>query len=315
MNRVVVPKNLKGKPLFNFMVKNKAAILGTKKAGIKYSDSLVSAPSVTVKRKAGSVNKAGTLSIDDMEDGVVHVKVSCNAAWWCDEAMDVLTDKCYDKSIAEKGTLIPHIADHIHLSTNHVGDVTAVYTQKVPLKDLGIDAAGNTTCAIMETDVREDYNEQTYKFYKNGKINQHSIGLIYVSIGMCINDKDYLPEYELWNKYYDKVINKAEVDECGYFFIVPEIKWIENSCVLFACNELTPTLEITDTDTAAKSTDASPSINKSMVLCPNCEKRFNADDSTNCPGCGQYVSLNSTAIEHSTFDAIKAIQQTTFIKL
>ena len=76
------------------------------------------------------------------------------------------------------------------------------------------------------------------------KINQHSIGLMYISLGLCINNKDYLPEFELWGKYYDKVINKDVVDEAGYFWIVPEIKVLENSCVLFGSNELTPTLEV-----------------------------------------------------------------------
>jgi hypothetical protein len=136
--------------------------------------------------------------------------------------------------------------------------VQAVYKQQISLKDLGLDMNGKTTALVFETLVREDYNEDTYKFYKNGKINQHSIGLMYISLGLCINNKDYLPEYELWGKYYDKVINKDVVDEAGYFWIVPEIKVLENSCVLFGSNELTPTLEVisnepSEDDTQGKS--------------------------------------------------------------
>jgi len=317
MSRILIPENLKGKALFNFLIANKAGLIATKKASIKYTDPLVCQPSLLTSYKVAAKKEMSGADQDD-DTGVVKVKVVGNSAWWCDSQMDVLTDTCYDKSIKEKGNLIPHIADHIHLSTNHVADVKAVYTQKISLKDLGLDLPGSTTAFVMESDVREDYNEDTYKFYKNGKINQHSIGLQYISIGMCINDKDYLPEYELWKKYYDKVINKDVIDERGYFWIVPEIKIMENSCVLFGANILTPTLEVSDTGkSAAYGTGQQPSNDnhKSMVMCPNCAKHFDAPDdgSANCPSCGQYVSPNSSSAEVPTFDLSAAIQNTKFI--
>lgn len=318
--KTLIPENLKGKALYSYLVANKTKLIAAKKASLKYTNSLKFQPivSIPVKKKT---NKAAMMVTDMEEDGSLNVKVVCNASWWCDDQYDVLTDKAYDKSIADRGILIPHIADHIHTSTNHVGDVQAVYTQKIALKALGVDLPGSTTCAIMETNVLEDYNELTYKFYKNGKINQHSIGLLYVSIGMCINDKDYLPEYEMWQKYYDKVINKDVVDESGFFWIVPEIKWLENSCVWLGCNPLTPTLEVTDNDNEdtedvpGKSTHNQPS-EKSMAVCGNCGTVQEVPDTgnTNCSNCGQFMSANSTVVTVPTFDAIKAIKETTFIK-
>ncbi len=247
---ITIPQNLKGKELYKFLVANKAQLISQKKSVIKHTDPISFAPhfiSTPVATKQVGVKAAGE------EDEVVlpglgqlHVKVVANTAWFCDSGMDVLTDKCYDRSVKEKGILIPHIEDHTWKSTSHVGDVKSVYTQLVSFKDLGFKGSGMTTSLIFETLIREDYNCNVYKFYKNGKINQHSIGLFYMSIGLCINDKDYLPEFELWNKYYDKIINKELVDERGYFWIVPEIKVIENSCVLFGMNELTPTLETSE---------------------------------------------------------------------
>jgi hypothetical protein len=250
--KTIVPENLKGKELFKFLVENKGLLIATKKAAVKTSDPVhydtaIITPTKTVASKALQVEEvAGRNTVD--------VKVVANTAWFCDSQMDVLTDKAYEKTVKEKGTLIPHIADHIHKSTSHVADVKAVYTQLISLKDLGLDMAGSTTALIFESTVREDYNADTFKFYKNGKINQHSIGLLYVSIGLCINDKDYLPEYEMWNKYYPQVINKEVVDERGYFWIVPEIKLLENSCVLFGANSLTPTLDV-KTDTSSEPSD------------------------------------------------------------
>jgi hypothetical protein len=158
--------------------------------------------------------------------------------------MDVLTDTSYDASIAKRGTTIPHIADHNHTSTAHVGDVKAIYTKKLRCKDLGYNSEAETTALVMETTIREDYNSDVYTFYKAGKINQHSIGLSYVTIELALNSQveEDKAEYEVWQKYYPSIINKDLVDKKGYFWAVSEADIRENSCVLFGANALTPTL-------------------------------------------------------------------------
>lgn len=327
MSKTLIPEDLKGKELFKYLIANKSKLIATKKASLKYTDSIIAKPSIVPFIKTSATKAIVAPTEDELEEpGVLHVKVVANTAWICDHAMDVLTDKCYDKSIKEKGILIPHIADHIHTSTNHVGDVKAVYTEKLDLKDLGLDMPGKTTALIFETDVKEEYNELTYVFYKNGKINAHSIGLIYISIGLCINDEESIAEFDLWNKYYDKVINKDVIDEAGYFWIVPEIRVIENSSVMFPCNELTPTLSISDTgknqpqistDKQPPSTEEKEEVTKSVIGCPDCDYLFvpQPDSTPKCPNCGCFVSPNSTTIMLSdeTFDWKKAIEETIFI--
>lgn len=271
--RTTIPENLKGKELFKFLFENKASLIATKKAALKKCDPVIYTPELITPIKAGGIKAADPntpIADPKIGNGAIDVKVVANTAWWCDSHMDVLTDKCYNKSVKEKGNLIPHIKDHVHESDNHVGDVNKVYTMTINLKDLGINMPGTTTVLVFETTILEEYNSRVYKFYKNGKINKHSIGLIYISIGLCINDKDYLPEYELWNKYYDKVINKDVVDERGYFWIVPEINVMENSCVLFAACDPTPTLESEEkTDTIDEpdesSTHEQPSHKSSII--------------------------------------------------
>ncbi len=78
---------------------------------------------------------------------------------------------------------------------------------------------------------------------KLSKINQHSIGLKYIKIALAINDEDYKEEFEVWNKYFENVINKDKAEVNGFFWAVQEIKLIENSAVLFGSNEVTPTLD------------------------------------------------------------------------
>jgi hypothetical protein len=160
--------------------------------------------------------------------------------------MDVLTSDSYSESIKAKGISIPHIADHQQNSTAHVGDVTAVYTKELPLKELGLNQVGTTTALLMDTTIRKDYNEDVFKFYQNGKINQHSIGLRYQEIKLALNSKveDDKAEFAVWNELYPKIVNKELVDKRGYFWAVSKVDIIENSCVLFGANSLTPTLAI-----------------------------------------------------------------------
>jgi hypothetical protein len=269
--RITLPAHLKGKALCQYLVDNKASLIAQKMMLPIKSEPVCCDASFITPVKAGAVKADGTL-VAGLDPDVIGVKVVANAAWWCDGHMDVLTDKSYNKSIKEKGIGIPHINDHNWESTAHVGDVKGVYTQDVPLKDLGIKKnPGTTTCLIFETMIRKDYNEEVFKFYRNGKINQHSIGMQYLSIELAINDPDYEKEIDFWNKYIDKVINRDYVEEKGYFWLVPEIKIFENSCVLFGANELTPTLEIlksgeppvhtTSQQQATKLFDFSPLIN------------------------------------------------------
>lgn len=227
---------------------DKKSLLASKSAEIKYTDSLahaVARPTTTsvVKEASSKADEPVTLSV---KEDTLDVTIVCNTAWFVDSQMDVLTDSCYSKSVAEKGVNIPHIADHKQSSTSHVGDVTKVYTKKLPLADLGYEKEGSTTALVMESTVRKNYNEDVYKFYANGKINQHSIGLRYLDIQLAINSKheEDKEEFAVWEEGYEHIINKEAVDEKGYFWLVKEINIIENSCVLFGANSLTPTLEV-----------------------------------------------------------------------
>jgi hypothetical protein len=244
--RIKLP-DLPQKELFNYLTTNKKELIRQKKLlPIKSDGIFATAERITPLKEADE--KAGNETQETIDTGQLLVEVVGNSAWFCDSHMDVLTDTAYDKSIKEQGALLPHIKNHDHSADAHVGDVQEVYKKLVSLKRLGLEEKGSTTCMVWKTLIRKDYDEKIYKFYKNGKINQHSIALQYLSIGLCINDKEYLPEYELWSKYFDKIINKSLIEKSGYFWIVPEAKIYENSCVLFGANSLTGTLSTEEKD-------------------------------------------------------------------
>lgn len=244
-------KKEKQEEYFKYLKTNKALLITEKQLEVKHTDSITHAPTLARREpKAPSAQKDSSSPMDGPGDiperDSIDVTVVCNTAWYCDSQMDVLTDDSYTKSIKNKGISIPHIADHKQSSTAHVGDVTALYTKVMPLSELGLNQEGETTALVMESTVRKDYNDDVYKFYANGKINQHSIGLRYHDMELAINSKheDYKDEFAVWEANYPKVINKDKVDERGYFYLIKEVDIIENSCVLFGANSLTPTLSM-----------------------------------------------------------------------
>lgn len=238
--------HLEGKELFKALKANRDTIVKEKLTNTKYADAVVAPTTFAPREHRETSVKAEDGSTEEGAEapGTLKVTVVCNTAWFCDSHMDVLTGTAYDDSIAKRGTSIPHIADHNWESTAHVGDVQKVYTKELALSELGLEATGSTTALLMDTLIREDYNKHVFKFYSKGKINQHSIGLKYNSMKLALNSEDEsdVLEYTTWKENYDKIINKDLVDKRGYFWLIPSVDVLENSCVLFGANSLTPTL-------------------------------------------------------------------------
>jgi len=219
----------------DFLSSNKDEVLKMKRSIIKISD---------VFEMPKTANKAQIQPIVENEVDKLHVKVVANTALWIDSQLDMLLPDCWKRSIENRMDMIPHLHDHIRQIDAKVGEVKNIYGQYLTYSELGIQGIGQTQVLIFETEIMKEYNEMVFNQYKSGKINQHSISLQYVSLQIAINDKKQDKEYQLWNQYIPLAINKQVAIESGYFFIVKECKVIENSCVLFGANEITPTLQV-----------------------------------------------------------------------
>ncbi|WP_430897645.1 MULTISPECIES: hypothetical protein [unclassified Paraflavitalea] len=278
-------QNLKGKELFSYLKSNKESLIKRKKSIIKHSDAVFYDNSLVTKE--GIVVKANFNTPKTIEDtGEVMVKVVANTSLWCDSHMDVLLRDSAKKSMKERKGLIPHLKNHDYTLESELGDVKSIYYEDIALRDLGVNKPGSAQCLIFETNILKSCDEKIYYKYLQGRVKQHSIGLQYMKLELAINDPDSEKEFDFWNKYIEQVINPEVCIERGYFWVVPEYKLIENSAVLFGSNMLTPTLEIGNS-------------NKGIE-----------DEST------QFQPPAGTEKEsESAFDVMKAIEETTFIKV
>lgn len=265
--KALIPDGLKGKELFKYLIDNKQSIIKEKKSLMKRTEPVSHYSSLVVS----ATNKSGA-EVKSSDPDILRVKVVANTANWIDSQMDMLIDDCWKTSIKARAGMIPHLHDHIQSIEAKIGEVVSIYSQELKLTELGLNQAGTTQALIFETDVMKSYNAAIFNQYKLNRINQHSIGLQYVNISLCINDEESEKEFDFWNKYYPLIINKEVADEYGFFWVVSEIKLLENSCVLFGANELTPTLD--SSDQPVKSTEESPSPKAFDLLKAISETKF-----------------------------------------
>lgn len=244
--------NMDFKKRMDFLSSNKDEVLKMKKSIIKISD---------VFKMPDFANKSIQQPLIENEIDKLKVKVVANTALWIDSQLDMLLPDCWKKSITERIDYIPHLHDHLRQIDAKVGEVEAIYGQYLTFNELGIPGIGQTQALIFETNIMKEYNEMVFNQYKAGKINQHSISLQYISLLLAVNDSNQSKEFANWNQYLPMAINPQAAIDAGYFFIVKECRIIENSCVLFGANEITPTLEVIEIPNSSEDLPQKAQIN------------------------------------------------------
>lgn len=252
--RVAIPENLVQKELFNYLKSNRKLIIAQKCSTPHKSDEFDFGAielRANAKEKIGAkVSKSFALK-DDLMDDEVGVDIVTNMAGWCDSYMDVLIPDCWDRTIAEKGAsnkqLIYHLKNHGDVwngyTTDHIiGSNVQMSSKWIDLSQFNIESDIKQGQALIGSSiVKKKYDSKCFHLYSDDEIKQHSIGLRYIKIFLCMNsnEEEHTYEKENWDKYYKYVINKDKVDGRGYFWAVTEIKLFEYSAVLFGANELT----------------------------------------------------------------------------
>jgi len=235
--RVAIPKHATKVEVFAYLRSNEKQIIAQKRSLPIESD--------IYNWGCLPVNEKQTIKEDGeaLGDGEIEVNAIANLSGWCDSYMDVMIKDNWNKTIADK-SIVYHLKNHKYTTDDIVGKNPELYTKNFDLSYFGITSDVQKAQALMmRSIVSKDYDKKTYLLYKDNQIKQHSIGLRYIQIVLCLDseleeDKEYKKN---WDKYYKQVINKEKVDVYGYFFAVIEAQILENSCVLFGANPNTGT--------------------------------------------------------------------------
>lgn len=242
---VTVPQGLTQKELLKFLVENKSILIAEKRSAIKYADAIEVGSSIKYfVDKEGKLNKGVLEETAKAEmGGPETVLCVINTTNWMDSHSDVHMPGIWSKSIKENKSFL-HLQEHQMKFTNIISDEAKGYTESMSWKDLGLDLPGVTEALIFATPLsgRNEYMEEQYR---KGFVKNHSVGMRYVVIKLCVNEPEdewYKEEYANWVTYSPKVANLVDAEAQGYFWAVLEAQIIEGSAVPKGSNIITPTI-------------------------------------------------------------------------
>jgi hypothetical protein len=212
------------------------------------------------------VNEKQTIKEDGSALGPDEIEVNAiaNLSGWCDSYMDVMIKDNWNKTIADK-SIVYHLKNHEYSTDDIVGKNPELYTKMFDLSYFGLKSDVTKAQALMmRSVVPKEYDSKTYYLYRDGQIKQHSIGLRYIQIVLCLDseleeDKQYKKN---WDKYYPIIINKELVDLYGYCFAVIESQILENSAVLFGANKNTGVFSTSSKQADDESPDEEPPVDE-----------------------------------------------------
>ena len=226
-----IPEFETKKELHEFLIENKVTLMAQKFNTVKHADGV------------GNIHIKGNASKAQANGNEIDVSVVINTTNIYDSHEDVHFPKLWNKSLKENKRLM-HVQEHQSNSFDKIissGNDLKAYTKEFTWKELGYDMDGMTQALVFDSKVKKSRNSYMFDQYKDGYVDNHSVGMQYVKLLFCIDDKDYDTEYANWNKYYPEVVNKDDITN-GFFWAVLEAKVIEGSAVPMGSNPITPTL-------------------------------------------------------------------------
>lgn len=245
IGNITVPANLSQKELLKFLVENKSLLIAEKKSAIKHADAITVGVDVTSRfsvDKDGKLVKAAVGASGQVADNDIVFCV-INSTNWLDSHSDVHIPGIWKRSLKNSSDQL-HLQEHNMSFAAVIADDSKGYTERIPWKELGLNIPGETEALIFATPLkgRNPYMEDQYR---KGFVKNHSVGMRYVTIKLCVNEPDddyYKEEYANWNSYINQVANKEAAEAQGYFWAVLEAQVVEGSAVVKGSNIMTPTL-------------------------------------------------------------------------
>ena len=230
---------------------NREIIELEKKNAIKHADIITYQGVQSSNKAAANINTDATK---------LDVELVINTTNLIDSHMDCHIDGIWTKSLKEIGLfylLQEHEMEFKYIIADSKNDNLKAYTRSINWKQLGYPYKGDTQALLFSATLDKSRNEFMFNQYLKGYVLNHSVGMRYVKMFLCINSDEpmYSSEKQNWDKYYPVVANKEVADEKGYFWAVTEAKVIEGSAVVKGSNHATPTISVTESKDFEPSAD------------------------------------------------------------
>ena len=185
---------------------NKDALIAEKKFKVKEADAIICSPTATTLK--GEAVKSENQTATDLDN--IKVKVVINTTNILDSHGDVHIKGIWNKSLKEQKNLYL-LQEHQMTFSKIITDDLTASVKTMSWSELGFDKLeGETQALIFEANISAKRNEFMFEQYAKGYVKEHSVGMRYVNVYLCINsdEKYYMEEKENWDKYINEVSNK-----------------------------------------------------------------------------------------------------------
>ena len=231
--------------LFDFLRSNKKELKAEKMFQMKQADA-VSYVVPLYDNKGVAIKEQNTNSL--LAKDSITAKIVINTTNLMDSHDDVHIPGIWRKTVKETKNVY-HLQEHQMKFDKIITDDVKASVKLMSWKDLGFNYEGETEALIFDSTIPKDRNPFMFEQYAKGYVKEHSVGMRYVQLFLCMNSESKYDavEKENWDKYIDMVANKADAEMQGYFWAVTEAKLVEGSAVVKGSNHATPTIGVKET--------------------------------------------------------------------
>lgn len=231
--------------MVRFMQKSREELFALKKAEYKTKSEVV--------LKNGLFVKEFEPLIEDISGDFIQVKTIINTTNVIDSHLDLHLQGIWNKTVKDNPFSV-HLKSHKADFEFVIADKAKSYNEKMNFQDLGLSVDMEMDANINEFLMERKKLPLMFDAYKNGEVNQHSVGMMYVNYDIAWYDESSQKEMDFFNEMKSLAINPEIADETGYIWIVYEAKKREGSAVVFGSNSITPTISVKNYEPSNKDT-------------------------------------------------------------
>lgn len=170
--------------------------------------------------------------------------IAVNSTMILDSHWDLHVDGLWDASIVDDQGKNYLVADHELKLANTIvkKEHIEMFVAKVSFASIGFPYPGNTQVLVYKFRKDKVIHEVAAKWLESGDEIQASVRMMYgvIEFALDSNDPDDKEWKKRYDKYIDKIANKAELEYIPYFFVIKEAKNVrESSLVIFGSNHVT----------------------------------------------------------------------------
>jgi hypothetical protein len=182
--------------------------------------------------------------IENITSDIIEVKALINSTNIIDSHMDLHTIKAWNKSVKDNKTTYV-LQEHQNKFTHVLSRKGLNTNESMNFKDFGFSDMDFTANISTFTLSKKD-NPLMFDQYIEGKVVNHSVGMLYVNgkIELAYYDEESEKNMDFFEKSKAQALNPEVADEYGFFWVVSEAIKREGSAVVFGSNPITPTLEV-----------------------------------------------------------------------